>query len=453
MRENKTKSNRNKKNFVSSVPEDALLHAETSVKKANGVSSSSDSLMAVKLTSELTKNSKKIRAQISGNGTGGNTKPRAVKAKKQKMSEEKKQNKMIDCSVDDPKKLLIEHSEDSIVNKKHKINKKNKYAHLGHQSKRIKLLNIFDCSSSKIKTIDVNFYSDEKSPNILNESQVNDNVSTKSVSINQKLQDKASETSKTKHIKQKAVDHNYQFSGEDPQTNNGTLVIDKRKSISENMIKEKIKKKTRKRVRNEMECEIKRHSALESPPIMVDGPLSKETVSNRNCREMKSCDQTTCKIKHVNDAHEIKQIYRKDSLSESPFNISRLRKFLAAAKSNETQSSLNVPENPKTLKKGKMGTRQPSNEHISETALDKLEISKRKTESEPTLRDTMMKRLSAAHFRFINEQLYTSTSTEAVKMFQSDGEAFKIYHEGFQSQVEKWPAIPVDRMISYIKNR
>lgn len=456
MRENKTKSKRNKMNSVPSIPEDSLLHAKTSAKKASGVSFSSDSLMAVKLTSEQTKNSKKRRTQIGRNGTGGNTDLQTVKAKKQKMSEEKMQNKMIDCSVDDfidPKKLLIKHSGDSVGNKKHTTKKKNKYAHLGHQSKRIKLLNISDSSLSKIKEIDVNCYSDDSSPNILNESQVNDNASTKSVSRNQKLQDKDSETSKAKHIKCKAVDQNYQFSGVGPEATNGTLVIDKRKSISEHMIKEKINKKTRKRMRNETECTIRRHSALQNSPIMADGSLSRETASNQNCKEMKSCVQTACKIKHANYAHEKQQICKKDSLPESPFDISRLRKFLAASKSNETQSSLNVSEKPKPLRKGKKATRQPSNDQVSETALHKLEMNKRKTESEPTLRDTMMKRLSAAHFRFINEQLYTSTSTEAVKMFQNDGEAFKIYHEGFQSQVEKWPAIPVDRMISYIKNR
>ena len=69
------------------------------------------------------------------------------------------------------------------------------------------------------------------------------------------------------------------------------------------------------------------------------------------------------------------------------------------------------------------------------------------------LKERMMNRLASARFRFINEQMYRSTGSEAAEMFAHDKDAFAVYHAGFQSQVSKWPTNPVDRMIDYINNR
>ncbi|KAM9602229.1 ribosomal RNA-processing protein 8 isoform 2-T2 [Morphnus guianensis] len=69
------------------------------------------------------------------------------------------------------------------------------------------------------------------------------------------------------------------------------------------------------------------------------------------------------------------------------------------------------------------------------------------------LRARMEERLLSARFRYINQQLYTSTSREAARLFQSDPEAFKIYHRGFAQQVGRWPENPVNRIIRYLRRR
>ncbi|KAM6098584.1 ribosomal RNA-processing protein 8 isoform 2-T2 [Theristicus caerulescens] len=69
------------------------------------------------------------------------------------------------------------------------------------------------------------------------------------------------------------------------------------------------------------------------------------------------------------------------------------------------------------------------------------------------LRARMEERLLGARFRYINQQLYTSTSREAARLFQSDPEAFEIYHRGFAQQVERWPENPVHRIIRYLRRR
>ena len=59
-------------------------------------------------------------------------------------------------------------------------------------------------------------------------------------------------------------------------------------------------------------------------------------------------------------------------------------------------------------------------------------------------------KLQSAHFRHLNEQLYTQTGHISLKMFQKDPDAFKIYHSGFQAQATKWPVDPLDKIIAAI---
>lgn len=61
-------------------------------------------------------------------------------------------------------------------------------------------------------------------------------------------------------------------------------------------------------------------------------------------------------------------------------------------------------------------------------------------------------KLNAARFRYLNEQLYTSTGKEALEMFQDDPEAFQVYHHGFQSQVSRWPLNPLDVIIEQLRS-
>ncbi|XP_041055836.1 ribosomal RNA-processing protein 8 [Carcharodon carcharias] len=75
------------------------------------------------------------------------------------------------------------------------------------------------------------------------------------------------------------------------------------------------------------------------------------------------------------------------------------------------------------------------------------------TDRSAALRTKMEERLKSAHFRYINEQLYTSSSAEAMKFFTEDKNAFEIYHQGFTAQIERWPENPVNRIIQYIRNR
>ena len=73
--------------------------------------------------------------------------------------------------------------------------------------------------------------------------------------------------------------------------------------------------------------------------------------------------------------------------------------------------------------------------------------------SKVSLQEKMTKQLESSRFRWINEQLYTTTGDEAVEMFSKDPNLFDIYHRGFTNQVKLWPVNPVNKIIEWLKKR
>ncbi|KAM9441612.1 uncharacterized protein ACWYII_013983 [Salvelinus alpinus] len=82
-----------------------------------------------------------------------------------------------------------------------------------------------------------------------------------------------------------------------------------------------------------------------------------------------------------------------------------------------------------------------------------IEVKEASVDRSAALRSRMEQRLESARFRYINEVLYTTSSGEAKRMFRQDPQAFGIYHRGFTAQVQRWPANPVDAIISYIRHK
>lgn len=68
-----------------------------------------------------------------------------------------------------------------------------------------------------------------------------------------------------------------------------------------------------------------------------------------------------------------------------------------------------------------------------------------------SLTDKLKDSLKGSRFRFLNECLYKSKSSEAVQMFKEDPEAFSVYHEGYRQQVTHWPTNPLDRIIKAVR--
>ncbi|XP_034722587.1 ribosomal RNA-processing protein 8 [Etheostoma cragini] len=115
-----------------------------------------------------------------------------------------------------------------------------------------------------------------------------------------------------------------------------------------------------------------------------------------------------------------------------------------------------VPSKEQILKREKLRKMLHSQEAVrqespaelkDEPAVPETEV---KQDRSASLRSRMEQRLESARFRYINEVLYSTSSGEAKRMFKQDPEAFGIYHRGYTAQVQRWPANPVDAIISYI---
>lgn len=69
------------------------------------------------------------------------------------------------------------------------------------------------------------------------------------------------------------------------------------------------------------------------------------------------------------------------------------------------------------------------------------------------LQQKMMAKLSGSRFRWINEQLYSTTSDNALKLVKNQPALFDEYHQGFRSQVQLWPENPVNVLVDQFKAR
>lgn len=132
------------------------------------------------------------------------------------------------------------------------------------------------------------------------------------------------------------------------------------------------------------------------------------------------------------------------------------------------------PPTPKAEKKAKI--------EDSEATIQKAEKSAKKSASEPkrasrkrgaekpeaggdsepaqpakkpltALQQKMMAKLSGSRFRWINEQLYTISSENALELIKKQPELFDEYHDGFRSQVQSWPENPVDVFVDQFRIR
>jgi ribosomal RNA-processing protein 8 len=62
-------------------------------------------------------------------------------------------------------------------------------------------------------------------------------------------------------------------------------------------------------------------------------------------------------------------------------------------------------------------------------------------------------KLSGARFRYLNQKLYESSSSEALAYFEQNPDDFCHYHAGFREQTKVWPINPVDIFIERLGSK
>jgi ribosomal RNA-processing protein 8 len=69
------------------------------------------------------------------------------------------------------------------------------------------------------------------------------------------------------------------------------------------------------------------------------------------------------------------------------------------------------------------------------------------------LQEKFANKLDGGRFRFLNEQLYTSTRQASFAKFQADSELFDVQYPGYREQVQSWPDNPLDKIVEWIRSR
>ncbi|XP_023023777.1 uncharacterized protein isoform X2 [Leptinotarsa decemlineata] len=190
--------------------------------------------------------------------------------------------------------------------------------------------------------------------------------------------------------------------------------------------------------RNEVQVEIsgdkgekKKHN---NKTILNSGPMKNEhSKAKKKYRNLKKRLETTMQhgtfINQVNITDE--EVLIKNDSNKKPI----------VALSKSSKKILNFDHQTKAVNKKKKFF-----EKLKQTLAKPMD-----KKPQLTLRQKMLDKLKAARFRFLNEQIYTTNSKEAQKIFQSDPDAFQAYHEGYRKQVKRWPMNPLDVIIKSIK--
>ncbi|KZC09235.1 Ribosomal RNA-processing protein 8 [Dufourea novaeangliae] len=156
------------------------------------------------------------------------------------------------------------------------------------------------------------------------------------------------------------------------------------------------------------------------------------------------------KVPHLTNANGIQNTKHKKKGKQSKDNKVAKMNILVQKKKKEETAGLSLEKN-----NSRMATRH-SNLDLKKLeemlAAKQKQMTKKKDNPKPvSLRERMMTKLKASRFRYLNETMYNSESSESKKYFKDDPDAFKAYHEGYQQQVEQWPLNPIDVIISSIK--
>lgn len=205
----------------------------------------------------------------------------------------------------------------------------------------------------------------------------------------------------------------------DLKNNNTTIEVSQK--IQPNINSKRKRRKKNKRQKQNVSSDPENNKTAMAAPVV------KNVKKSQNIAKTINCEQSETKIQDFKISQkEIKQI----SINKKAQQVKR-KKML---KLNNCKIK---PERLEEMLIRKIQTKQT--------------VQKVKKEQPLTLRDRMMAQLSASRFRFINETLYNSDSSQSKQYFKEDPDAFKAYHDGYKQQIGQWPVNPLDMIISSIK--
>lgn len=118
---------------------------------------------------------------------------------------------------------------------------------------------------------------------------------------------------------------------------------------------------------------------------------------------------------------------------------------------HESESEPSVDDAPRKKRRTEDSSKT-TNASTATASSDGASVASTKRKLTP-LQQKMMAKLTGSRFRWINEQLYTISSEDALRLIQEQPQLFDEYHDGFRSQVASWPENPVDVFVEQIRER
>lgn len=229
--------------------------------------------------------------------------------------------------------------------------------------------------------------------------------------------------------------------------------VDSESAVIEAPVTVKKKTKKRKAVFEDNESVSKKQKALiavsETTGDLVHSKLkaAKHDVVSDSNKNIVNKDDNLKKVKKVKKKKKKVQIHAVEE--ESLVEIKNKTKSISK---NSGASQFNIEGLKSLLNKESLTSKKPDKESVDVTVGQK----KKKTSADngsDSFKAKMMDKLHGARFRYLNEQMYSQSSSKTRKLFAEDPDVFQVYHEGFQAQVARWPVNPVDRMIDFITAR
>ncbi|PCH41310.1 hypothetical protein WOLCODRAFT_131836 [Wolfiporia cocos MD-104 SS10] len=125
----------------------------------------------------------------------------------------------------------------------------------------------------------------------------------------------------------------------------------------------------------------------------------------------------------------------------------------AVASSSPSEGDARASKSKKRQKKGKSNERADSSAPTAGGS-KKADAGQSSNDAQnlTALQAGLKNSLDGARFRWINEVLYKSESSEAHKMMKENPAVFDEYHTGFRHQVHSWPTNPVSHYIDVLSS-
>ncbi|XP_048243664.1 ribosomal RNA-processing protein 8-like isoform X2 [Haliotis rufescens] len=323
---------------------------------------------------------------------------------------------------------------------KKKTCKKNKYKHLADASK------ISDSTDGSTSSVAVASNPDVKGQFVLLKKNTDDSGETKP---GQSLDRKKKKKRKKNLV---VSDHpSPQVKNNKVNMNVSTLSENRTDENSEDNVFEKSAGGKKRKKKSKPESDVSGNvTKLKTP--------KKHSFDLEKLKEIISSDKKQY-VKKLTSGNGQKEKRKSVEVTETPKKVIKKKGFTNGT-STDTSDTSSSPTKIKTPPKENFDVKKlkeimSSEKKKMDTLKQDLEkkVNRRGRNQGKSLTDRMHERLSAARFRYLNEQMYTTTGTEAAQLFADDEEAFHVYHEGYRSQVSKWPIDPLDIIINEINAR